>query len=160
MFAPQVQYLSLKNDKNIWTLGQSKTNTFDERFHFLPRGRSRKTNCNYFKYGYLQYGLPKSPYFVYTFVESLMQNFFSKGPVWFFLFSIKRGKWLEYVITKKFRFWWKLEFVSELFPNQFELIYNMSRKYEQMLRQLPFLAINTLNKLHFIIRIPENVRHA
>ena len=48
---------------------------------FFQGGDHEKQICNYFKYGYLQHGLPKSPYFVYAFVESLMQNFFSKGPV-------------------------------------------------------------------------------
>ena len=85
-----------------------KKNPFAEIFRFLDTFGvlHKEQNCRYFKYLLVEYGVSKWQQFVYNFVEALIQKLFWEFPVWF-CFSIRLGKWLEDVKTKRLNIWWK-----------------------------------------------------
>ena len=81
---------------------------FAEIFNFFNTfgALQKEKNCCYFKYGFAEYWVSKWQQFVNNFVEALMQKLFSEFSIWF-CFSIRLGKWIEDVKTKRLNTWWK-----------------------------------------------------
>ena len=95
-------------------------NLIAESFHILITFAAlhEEQNSSYFKYKFVKYGVPQWQQCTYNFLEFLAQKLFS-----IFLidsvFQLGGGGVFEYVKTE---FLMKLEFLSELIPNKFDLI--------------------------------------